>query len=143
MHGERRGAGDRVADVGAAQTADLRRVHELGAAGHRRERQAAGDRLGDRRRGRARGRSARIANIRPVRPKPVWISSATRRMPCCRQSVDQHLHVGARRDDEAALAEHQLDHHAGDLLGGDVGGEELLELAPAGGCVGAEAVGRR
>jgi hypothetical protein len=23
-----------------------------------------------------------IANIRPVRPKPVWISSAIKRMPC-------------------------------------------------------------
>ena len=30
--------------------------------------------------------AAGLANMAPVRPKPVWISSATSTMPCCRQS---------------------------------------------------------
>ena len=45
---ERRGAGDRVAAVGAAEAADVDGVHQLGAAGDAGERQAAGDALGRR-----------------------------------------------------------------------------------------------
>ncbi len=44
--GQRRRAGDRIAAVGAAEPADVRGVHDLGAAGDRRERQAVGDALG-------------------------------------------------------------------------------------------------
>ena len=50
-------------------------------AGHRRQRQPVGDRLRHRRRRRGRSRRARTAHIRPVRPKPVWTSSATSRIP--------------------------------------------------------------
>ena len=43
-----RGAGDRVAGVGAAEPADLRAVHDLGAAGDGGDRQPAAERLGHR-----------------------------------------------------------------------------------------------
>ena len=43
---ERRGAGDRVAAVRAAEAADVHGVHQLGAAGDGGQRQAAGDALG-------------------------------------------------------------------------------------------------
>ena len=46
IDGERGGAGERVAAVRAAEPADVRRVHHLGAAGHRGQRQPAGDALG-------------------------------------------------------------------------------------------------
>ena len=46
--GERRRLRDRVADVRAADRVRAGRVHDLGPAEHARERQAAGDRLGDR-----------------------------------------------------------------------------------------------
>ena len=45
-HGEGGGAGERVAAVRAAEAAGVRGVHDLGAAGHRGQRQAAGDALG-------------------------------------------------------------------------------------------------
>ena len=46
--GERGGARDRVAAVGAAEAAGVRGVHDLGPAGDGRERQPAGDALGGR-----------------------------------------------------------------------------------------------
>ena len=46
-HGERGLAGNRVADVRAADGRVARRVHDRGPAEHAREREAAGDRLGD------------------------------------------------------------------------------------------------
>ena len=45
-----------------------------------------------------------------------------------RRELEEDLHIGRRGDHEAALAQDQLHHHAGNLLGGDVRGEELLEL---------------
>ena len=74
--GERRGAGDRVAAVGAAEAAGVRGVHDLGAPGHRGERQAAGDALGGRDQVGDDAEHARSRTCAPVRAKPVWISSA-------------------------------------------------------------------
>jgi hypothetical protein len=55
--------------------------------------------------------------------------------------LEEHLDVGGRSDDEAALSQHQLHHHTGDLLGRDVGGEELLDLAAKRRCVGGFSLG--
>ncbi len=57
-HRVRRGDGQRVAGIGAAQAAGRGRVHDLGLAGHGRQRHAGGERLGDATSGRARRRSA-------------------------------------------------------------------------------------
>ncbi len=62
-------------------------------------------------------------------------------MPCLPAELEKDLDIARRRDDEAALAQDQLHHDTGDLLGGDVGGEELLELVPEGGLVRGETGG--
>ena len=47
-HRQRRGDRQRVGRIGAAQAAGRGRVHDLGAAAHRRQRHAAGQALGQR-----------------------------------------------------------------------------------------------
>ena len=51
----------------------------------------------------------RTANISPVRPKPVWTSSAISRMPCCRVISRSRGRNPGRRHDVAALAEDRFD----------------------------------
>ena len=80
-YSQRCGAGERVAAIGAAQPARRRRVHDLGPADHAGQRQAAGEALGDRHAGPAAMPDCWKANILPVRPKPVWISSMISTMP--------------------------------------------------------------
>ena len=67
-------------------------------AEHARERQAAGDRLRDVIRSGSTPECS-IANILPVRPKPVCTSSATSTIPCSSQIAAHALHelAAARR----------------------------------------------
>jgi hypothetical protein len=76
-----RGDGQRVAGVGAAQAAGGRRVHDLGAATHGRQRHAAGQALGQ---GDQVGHHAVVLHGEQLAgaAKPVWISSAISTMPC-------------------------------------------------------------
>ena len=68
------------------------------------------------------------ANSSPVRPKPVWTSSAMSRIPCCAGDLAEARQEARRRDDVAALAEDRLDDHRGDLLGVDELVERQVEL---------------
>ena len=45
----------------------------------------------------------------PVRPNPVWISSAISTMPCCVGNASQLVQKGRRRRNEAAFTEDRLD----------------------------------
>ena len=70
----------------------------------------------------------RTANISPVRPKPVWTSSAMRRMPCWRVISRSRGRNARRRDDVAALAEDRLDDDRRDLVRVDELVERQVEL---------------
>ena len=67
-----------------------------------------------------------IANILPVRPKPVWISSAISTMPCSSHSARSQLHGLGLDHVEAAFALHRLEHDGRDAARLDVGLEEVL-----------------
>ena len=67
-----------------------------------------------------------IANILPVRPKPVWISSAISTMPCSSHSARSQLHGLGLDHVEAAFALHRLEDDGRDAAGFDVGLEEVL-----------------
>ena len=51
------------------------------------------------------------ANVRPVRARPDWISSATISTCCSRHSVAHAAQVALGRDDHAGLALHRLEQH--------------------------------
>ena len=68
------------------------------------------------------------ANISPVRPNPVWTSSAMSRMPCWRVISRSRGRKPGRRDDVAALAEDRLDDDRRDLLRVDELVERQVEL---------------
>ena len=75
-----------------------------------------------------------IANIRAVRPKPVWTSSATRTMPCSSQIRRNPATNASRSRDEAALAELGLEHDRRHVVGGNLGRhcrERRLRVGPA------------
>ena len=55
--------------------------------------------------------SCSIANILPVRAKPVCTSSAMNRMPCLRQTSATAREPSRRRHDESAFALHRLHNH--------------------------------
>ena len=97
----------------------MRRVHDLGAAGDRGQRQPAGDALGGRDQV---GHDALVVAGEPVAgaAKPVWISSATNTAPLSRHHSASAGRKPGSRDDEAALALDRLDHEAGDVVGADL-----------------------
>ena len=67
------------------------------------------------------------ANQSPVRAKPVWISSAMKRMPLLAAPVGDPGQPARRRDDEAALALDRLDEHRGAVVLADLGVHGLHE----------------
>ena len=122
---------DRVADVGAADGAVARRVHDLRPAEHARERQAGGDRLGDRDQvgldpelldgeGRA---GAAEAGLHLVGDEDDAVLVA---------EPSQALHELAGRDDEAALALDGLEDDRRHVLGRDARLEGVLERVEVG-----------
>ena len=58
-----------------------------------------------------------LANILPVRPKPVWTSSSTSRTPCSSQSVPQARAGTPAGDDVAAFALDRLDEDRRQFIG--------------------------
>src|ERR671922_125888 len=126
--GQRGRLRDRVADVGAADRGVGRRVHDLGAADHPREREAGGDRLRDDHevgldavvldRPHATGPSVARLHLVDDEHDPVLVADPTHSA--------QEL---ARRDDEAALALHGLDDDRRHLLGRDLRHERPPEVA--------------
>ena len=82
--GERGRLRDRVADVGAADGAVVRRVEDLGLAEHARERSLAAIDFATVIRSGSTPECS-IAKSLPVRAKPVCTSSAIRQMPCSSQ----------------------------------------------------------
>ena len=116
----RRRARQRVAAERAAQAALLGRVHDLGARGDRRERQAAAERLA----------ADEDVGLEPVvvldRPHRAGAAHARLHLVV---DVEDPVLVARRADgpqevlghrDEAALALDGLEHHAGDVAGVDV-----------------------
>ena len=65
----------------------------------------------------------------PVRPKPVWTSSATKTMPCFLQVASRTSRKPVGRDDESALAEDWLDDDRRDVFSGDDLVEDVCEHA--------------
>ena len=125
-HGERRGAGERVAPERPSQPARVHGVHDLGPAGDAGERQAAAQRLpGD-----DEVRLHAVVLDRPDRPRAadarlhlvVDVEDAVRR-----EQLLQPAREVLRHGDEAALPLHRLEHRAGDRLRIDVGAEQILE----------------
>ena len=122
---ERGGAGDRVAAVGAAEAAGVHRVHHLGAAGDRGQRQPAGDALGG---GDQVGHDALVLGRRTRRRCGRSRSgsrrrSAARRCPCTRRRWPAGSPSAGH--DEAALALDRLDQHGGDVGRADLGGDDV------------------
>ena len=68
-----------------------------------------------------------MANMRPVRPKPDWISSTISTMPCVSHSVRSLRSSSGGRGVEAAFAEHRLDDDRGHARRIHVRLEQLLE----------------
>ena len=60
----------------------------------------------------------------PVRPAPLWISSAISRMPWRSQRSRSRTHEILRRDVEAAFALHGLEDDGGDAVRRDVALED-------------------
>ena len=71
-----------------------------------------------------------MANHLPVRPMPVWISSAMSRMPCSSQIFLILPMYSGGRHDEATLALHRLGDDRGHVVGVHVLGERVLAAAP-------------
>ena len=65
-----------------------------------------------------------LANMAPVRAKPVCTSSAMKTTPLARGPVGERRQEAVGRDDEAALALDRLDDDRGQVLGADL----LLDL---------------
>ena len=112
--GQRRRARDRIAAVGAAEPADMRGVHDLGAAGDRRQRQTVGDALGgtDQIRFDA---FVLAGEHRPVRANPVCTSSAmnTTVLPAPVQQCGRKPSAGTMK---AALTLDGFDDHRGQVV---------------------------
>ena len=131
--GERRGAGDGISRVRAAEAPDLRGVHHFGAAGDGREREAARERLGHRHEvgletvvlGGEHRPGAAEAGLDLVDDEQDAVLAAESREQC------RPIRRGATMNPPSPS--HELEDHAGDLLGRDLGLEELLELPRGGG----------
>ena len=128
--GERSRLRYRVADVRAADRRVAGRVHDLRAAEHAGERQAAGDRLRD-------DHQVRLDAVVLDREHPAGAAEAGLNLV-----DDQHdavlvadaanaRHELRRADDEAAFALHRLDDDRRHLLGGHLGHECALERSRA------------
>ncbi len=125
-HGEPRRQRDRIADVGPADAAALRGVHDLGAAEDAGERQPARDRLGDADQVRldagmldreeAAGAAEPGLHLVDDEHDPVIVAEA----------ADSGDELG-RRDDEASLALNRFEDDRGDGLRGDDGRERALQ----------------
>ncbi len=130
--GQQRRAGDRIAAVRRAVRAGAP-VHQLGARHDRAEMGmpeamplAASSMSGS-------TPQCSMAHMRPVRPAPDWISSATSRMPWASQMRRRRGRKSALGDDVAALALDRLDEDRGHLVGRHEALEDaLLELVEAG-----------
>ena len=72
------------------------------------------------------------ANIRPVRQKPDWTSSAIRRMPWSSHTFLRALTQG-RGGEEAAFSLEGLQNEGGHLVGGGALLKDILEALEAGG----------
>ena len=126
-HRERGRAGDRIARVGAAEPAGPAGIHDVGAADDGRQREAAARATSRACRGRRRRRNAPSRTCVPVRPAPLWISSATSRMPWRSQSSRSRSDEFLRRDVESAFALHRLEHDRRHAIRRDVALEDLRE----------------
>ena len=121
-NGERGGAGDRVAAERPAEAPGVRRVHHLGPAGDRGQRQPASERLA----GHEQVRLGLVVLDRPDRPRPtdpglhlvVHVQDAVLSAQLGEPAREVGGHV-----DEAALALDRLEHDAGDLVPVDQRGE--------------------
>ena len=127
---DRRGAGDRAAAVGAADAAEVRRVHDLGAAGDRADRHAGAERLrGD----------DQVGNDAVVLDREQAAGAAEAALHLVGDHDDAvrvaqlaNAPEEARRHrDEAGLALHRLDDHRGDRRRIDLRDERVLELPDA------------
>ena len=125
------GASDRVAAERPAETARAGRVHDLGPAGDRRQRQAPAQRLPG---NEQIGRNAAVLDC-PHRPRP---PHARLHLVCDEENpvrvadLAEMRQVIAGHRDEAALALHGLEHDARDRLRLDLALEQVLERCDRG-----------
>ena len=125
-----RRAGDRVAAVGAAQAAGVGGVHDLGAAGHRRQRHAGGDRF---------AADQQIGHQIVVLNRKQLAGAAHAGLHLVGDI--EHAVLGAaraqvrgkarRQGQEAALALHGFDHHGGHGVRRHLGDQRMVELFDA------------
>ena len=71
------------------------------------------------------------AKIVPVRPKPVWISSAMRTILFAVQNSRSFARNSFGRGKKSAFAQHRLDDHGRDLVRADLIVHEIFELLEA------------
>ncbi len=146
-HGVRGGHRHRVARVGASQPAGGRGVHDLGAAGHRRQRHARGQRFGD---GHEVGQHAGL--LEKVFHREQLAGAAEAGLHLVGDEHDavlvaqraQPLHRLGLNDVEATLALDRLEDDCGHARGLDVGLEQqfhrLFRLVEAGAVAGKRSV---
>ena len=113
--GEAGGARQRRAAKRAAVRARVEHVADRLRVGERAHREAAAEALGQ---AHDVGFEAGVLDgkPRPVRPKPVWISSTISSAPRSRQSRCGRLQEFRRADVDAALALHDLEDHGRRLI---------------------------
>jgi hypothetical protein len=118
-HRQGRGRGDRVPTVGAAETADVHRIHQVGATGDRADREPATERL------RARhdvGLHALLDDREPRArtPHPRLDLVGDEDDPIRVTEIGDPLDEPGGRHDEPALALDRLEDHRGDVVLPDV-----------------------
>ena len=126
QHGQRGGAGNRAAGVGAAQSARCGGIHHLGAADHRRNRKATGHRFGH---GDEVRRDAALFHRKPGAGTPcagLYLVNNQQNAVAVAQRA-QALQQLWRRHMKAAFALHRLDDDGGDAAGLDVVLENRLD----------------
>ena len=125
-HGMRRGDADRATAIGAAKAAGAGRVHDLGAAGDGRQREAAGKALGH---GGQIGRHLMVVHGEHLAGagKAGLHLVGDQQDAVLVADLAQRRHEIARRLVEAALALHRLEDDRGNAVRIDIGLEQLVE----------------
>ena len=123
-----RRAGDRAAAVGAANAAQVRRIHDLGSTRDGRDRHAGAERLGNR-------DEVRDDAVVLDREEAARAAHATLHFvghhhdAVLRAQLADPLQESRRHRNESGFALHGFDDHGGDCLGIDLGDERMLELS--------------